>query len=155
MPGTSCSFRSFRSRKPALERRDEKVGNYFFPIGHDGGSWPAGQRSGPADPDAARLWQWDCRDGGRSLSALRPGSLRQCSALARLITLPHSCLQKGMAGWVLAGPTVPGRALSAAADLYALGQWSAARSHLARSSRSVGPQVSIGWVGPVLWLFMQ
>ena len=35
----------------------EKVGNYFFPIGHDGGSWPAGQRSGPADPDAARLWQ--------------------------------------------------------------------------------------------------
>ena len=120
-----------------------------------GGSWPAGQRSGPADPDAARLWQWDCRDGGRSLSALRPGSLRQCSALARLITLPHSCLQKGMAGWVLAGPMVPGRVLSAAADLYALGQWSAARSHLARSSRSVGPQVSMRLVGPVLWLSMQ
>ena len=132
-----------------------KVGNYFFPIGHDGGTWPAGQRSGPADPDAARLWQWDIRDGGRSLSALRPDSLRQCSALAWLITLPHSCLQMGMAGWVLAGPMVPGRVLSAAADLYALGQWSAARSHLARSSRSVGPQVSMRLVGPVLWLSMQ
>ena len=52
-----------------------------------GGTWPAGQCSGPADPDAARLRQRDSRDGGRSLSVLRPDSLRQCSALAWLITL--------------------------------------------------------------------
>ena len=77
-----------------------------------GGSWPAGQRSGPADLDAARLWQRDSRDGGRSLSALRPDSLVRCSALARLLSLPHSCLQMGMVGWVLACSMAPCRARS-------------------------------------------
>ena len=65
--------------------------------------------SGPAEPDAARLWWCDnIRDGGCSLSVLRPDSLRRCSALAWLLTLPHSCLQMVMAGWVLAGPTEHG-----------------------------------------------
>ena len=66
-----------------------------------GGSWPAGQRSGPAEPDAARLRQGDSRDGGRSLSVLRPDSLRQCSALAWLITLLQ--LPAYGDGWLGAG----------------------------------------------------
>ena len=67
-----------------------------------GGTWPAGQRSGPAEPDAAQLRPWDIRDGGRSLSVLRPDSLCQCSALAWLLSLPHSGLQMG-ASWLSAG----------------------------------------------------
>ena len=44
-----------------------------------GGTWPAGQRSGPAEPDAGTWRQWEIRDGGRSLSDLRPDSLVRCS----------------------------------------------------------------------------
>ena len=46
-----------------------------------------------------------------------------------------------MGGWVgdWTGPGAAVVRLRAAADLYAFGQWSAAWSHLARSSRSVGP----------------
>ena len=87
--------------------RKKKLETSFSRAGTMGGSWPAGQRSGPADLDAARLWQRDTRDGGRSLSVLRPDSLVRCSALARLLSLPHSCLHLVMAGWVQACSTAP------------------------------------------------
>ena len=50
-------------------------------------------------------------------------------------------------GWCscCTGPRAPGVRSRAAADLYAFGQWSAAWSHLARSSRSVGPW-AVGWL---------
>ena len=112
-----------------------------------GGTWPAGQRSGPVEPDAARLRRWESRDGGRSLSALRPDSLCQCSALAWLLTQPHSGLHMVELAecWLAPRPAVVRS--RPAADLYAFGQWSAAWSHLARSSRSVGP-LGTGMVGP-------
>ena len=48
---------------------------------HDGGSWPTGQRSGAADPDAGTMRQPVIRVDGRSLSGLRPGDPSRCSAL--------------------------------------------------------------------------
>ena len=50
-------------------------------------------------------------------------------------------------GWCgcCTGPRAPGVRSRAAADLYAFGQWSAAWSHLARSSRSVGPW-ALAWL---------
>ena len=110
-----------------------------------GGTWPAGQRSSPAEPVAAQLRRWDPRDGGRSLSALRPDSLCQCSALAWLLTQPHSGLHMVELAecWLAPRPTVVRS--RPAADLYAFGQWSVAWSHLARSSRSVGPW-ALAWL---------
>ena len=67
--------------------------------GHDGGSWPAGQLPSPAEPDAGICRQWVSRDGGRSLSDLRPDGLVRCSHWARLLTLSHRCLQMVTAGW--------------------------------------------------------
>ena len=118
-----------------------------------GGTWPAGQRSGPAEPDAAQLRPWDIRDGGRSLSVLRPDSLCQCSALASLLSLPHSGLQMVELAecWLAPRPTAV--CSRPAADLYAYGQWSAAWSHLARSSRSVGPW-AVGWLDHTHWWVM-
>ena len=114
-----------------------------------GGTWPAGQCSGPADPDAARLRQRDSRDGGRSLSVLRPDRLCQCSALAWLLSLLHSGLQMVELAECWLAPRPPAVCSRPAADLYAFGQWSVAWSHLARSSRSVGPQGQWdGWTIP-------
>ena len=123
-----------------------------------GRTWPAGQRSGPAEPDAAQLRPWDIRDGGRSLSVLRPDSLCQCSALAWLFSLPHSGLQMVELAecWLAPRPTAV--CSRPAADLYAYGQWSAAWSHLARSSRSVGPWAR-GWLdqlqGCFVWCWLK
>ena len=85
-----------------------------------GGTWPAGQRSGPAETVAARLRRWDSRDGGRSLSALRPDSLCQCSALAWLLTQLHSGLHMVELAecWLAPRPAVVRS--RPAADLYAL-----------------------------------
>ena len=128
----------------------EKVERLFSREGMVGGTWPAGQRSGPAEPDAAQLRPWDIRDGGRSLSVLRPDSQRQCSALAWLLSLPHSGLQMVELAecWLAPRPTAV--CSRPAADLYAYGQWSAAWSHLARSSRSVGPW-AVGWLDHTHW----
>ena len=117
-----------------------------------GGTWPAGQRSGPAEPDAAQLRPWDTRDGGRSLSVLRPDSLCQCSALAWLLTQPHSGLHMVELAecWLAPRPAVVRS--RPAADLYALGQWSAARGPILRAPRAWWDhKVSMGLVGPVLW----
>ena len=115
-----------------------------------GGTWPAGQRSGPAEPVAARLRRWDSRDGGRSLSALRPDSLCQCSALAWLLSQPHRGLQMGKLAECWLAPRLTAVCSRLAADLYAYGQWSAAWSHLARSSRSVGLWAA-GWLDHACW----
>ena len=120
-----------------------------------GGTWPAGQRSGPAEPDAAQLRPWDIRDGGRSLSALRPDSQRQCSALAWLLSLLHSGLQMVELAecWLAPRPTAVCSRL--AADLYAFGQWSVARGPILRAPRAWWDhKVSIDLVGPGLWFVM-
>ena len=101
--------------------------------------WPAGQQPSPAEPDAGTCRQWESWDGGRSLSDLRPDGLVRCSHWARLLTQPHRCLQMVDAGRCWPAPQPSAARSRLAADLYALGQWSAAWSHLARSPRSVGP----------------
>ena len=50
----------------------------------------AGQRPGPAEPDAGTPRPCDIRVEGRSVSGLRPDSLLRCSALGGLLTQLHS-----------------------------------------------------------------
>ena len=125
----------------------KKVERLFSQEGMVGGTWPAGQRSGPAEPDAAQLRPWDIRDGGRSLSVLPPDSLCQCSALAWLLSLPHSGLQMVELAECWLAPRPSAVCSRPAADLYAFGQWSVAWSRLARSPRVVGP-LGLGLVVP-------
>ena len=56
------------------------------------GTWLAGQRPGPAEPDAGTARPCDIRVEGRSVSGLRPDSLLRCSALGGLLTQPHNFL---------------------------------------------------------------
>ena len=62
-----------------------------------------------------------------------------------LLWQQHSLPARG--GWCCccSGPRAPVARSRAAADLYTFGQWSAAWSHLARSSRSVGPW-ALAWL---------
>ena len=103
------------------------------------GTWLAGQRPGPAEPDAGTPRPCDIRVEGRSVSGLRPDSLLRCSALGGLLTQPHRVPADGEAGWCWPTARPPVARSRPAADLYAFGQWSAAWSRLARSSRSAGP----------------
>ena len=59
-----------------------KEGNFFSSGARDGGSWLLGHAPEPAHLDARTAWQSDIRDGGRSLSDLRPDGPDQCSTLA-------------------------------------------------------------------------
>ena len=54
------------------------------------GTWLAGQRPGPADPDAGMVRPCDIRVEGRSVSGPRPDRLLRCSALGGLLTQPHN-----------------------------------------------------------------
>ena len=63
------------------------------------GTCLAGQRPGPAEPDAGTSRPCDIRVEGRSVSGLRPDSLLRCSALGGLLTQPHMVPADGEAGW--------------------------------------------------------
>ena len=86
--------------------------------------------------------------GRRSLTE-RPPTRRPAPVQCTGWLLWQSYTVPAMGGWCgsCTGPRAPGLRSRAAADLYAFGQWSAAWSHLARSSRSVGPKV---WA--LVWL---
>ena len=108
------------------------------------GTCLAGQLPGPAEPDAGTSRPCDIRVEGRSVSGLRPDSLLRCSALGGLLTQPLNVPADGEAGWCWPAAWPAAVRSRSAADLYALGQWSAAWSHLARSPRVVGP-LGLGW----------
>ena len=140
------------SDKLALYKKVERL---FSSRPHHGGAWLAGQPSVPAEPGAGAARLLEHRVEGRSLSDLRPDDQFRCTALAGFSDSRILCLQ-----WVVGLGTGLAHALlfdaavvrsRAAADLYAFGQWSAAWSHLARFSRSVGP-LGLGLIGslPVL-----
>ena len=103
------------------------------------GTCLAGQLPGPAEPDAGTPRQCDIRVEGRSVSGPRPDSLLRCSALGGLLTQPLNVPADGEAGWCWPAAWPAAVRSRSAADLYALGQWSAAWSRLARSPRVVGP----------------
>ena len=113
------------------------------------GTWLAGQRPGPAEPDAGTARPCDIRVEGRSVSGLRPDSLLRCSALGGLLTQPHSVPADGEAGWCWSAAWPAVARSRPAADLYALGQWSAARGPILRAPRAWWDhKVSMGLVGP-------
>ena len=91
-----------------------------------GGTRLAGQRPGPAEPDAGTPRPCDIRVEGRSVSGLRPDNLLRCSARGGLLTQPHRVPADGEAGWCWPAARPPVARSRPAADLYAFGQWSAA-----------------------------
>ena len=84
----------------------KKVERLFSSRPHDGGAWPAGQPSGPAEPGAGAARLSEHRVEGRSLSDLRPDDQFRCTARAGFSDSRMLCLQ-----WVVGLGTGPAQAL--------------------------------------------
>ena len=104
-----------------------------------GGSWLAGQRPGLAEPVAGTARLCDIRVEGRSVSGLRPDSLHPVPCIGWVAHTDAQCACCWGSWQVLASSWAPRCTAWPAAYLYALGQWYAAWSRLARSSRTAGP----------------
>ena len=124
-----------------LPSHDKKSKDFFPREGMVGDRGSRG--SGRHRPNPARA-RCGCRrlgaSGRRSLTE-RPPTRRPAPVQCTGWLLWQSYTVPAMGGWCgsCTGPRASGLRSRAAADLYAFGQWSAAWSRLARSSRSVGP----------------
>ena len=129
-------------------RYSTTCGDFYESESPENGRWWArGSRaSARARPNRTRAPR-GCESHGSRAGWPRPSAHRPAPVLrtGRACSQPHRGVSRWGSWLVLACSTAQRCTPRLAAYLYAFGQWYAAWSHLARSSRSVGPW-ALGWL---------